>query len=87
MRLQQAIINLIDELMAAGFGRFLQPPGPITWIAEPLKDSKTKGMIAHVEEPLSAYIQRVSIAENFMQRPPFDHARTLLPGPTWRLGA
>ncbi len=44
-------------------------------MAEPLPDSKTKGLIAHVEEPLATYIQRVSVQDNFAQRQPFDHLK------------
>ena len=30
-------------------------------------------MIGHVEEALGTYVQRVGIADNYQQRPPFDH--------------
>jgi len=45
----------------------------VSAISEPIHDPKTDGWIAHVEEPLGTYIQRVSVADNFSQRPPFDH--------------
>jgi hypothetical protein len=44
-------------------------------VADPVPDPKTKGLIAHVEEPLGAYIQRVSVQDNFAQRQPFDHLK------------
>lgn len=72
-RLRSAIMGLVPELMEKGFSPYLKPPGAIHTIAPPLTDPKTDGMIGHVEEALGIYIQRVGIAENYQQRPPFDH--------------
>lgn len=72
-KLRQQIIRLTDDLLAEGYGALLKPPGPLQPIAQAIEDRRTDGMIAHVEEPLGAYIQRVSVVENFSQRPPFDH--------------
>lgn len=71
---QQRMIRLKDELVGDGFGGLLKPPGPVRVLANPLHDPKTRGMVAHVEEPLAMYIQRVSVEGNFSQRPPFEHA-------------
>jgi len=72
-RLRARLIGLTEELKALGFRRLLTPPGAIK-LAEPLdEDPKTNGWIGKVKEPLGAYIQRVSVADNFSQRPPFDH--------------
>lgn len=73
-KVREAIMRLPDQLRAAGFETSLPSPGPITTISNPIRDSKTSGWIGHVEEPLGILIQRVSVAENFSQRPPFDHA-------------
>jgi len=73
--LGQRIIGLKEELENAGFGGLFSPPAAINPIAEPVPDPKTGGLIAHVEEPLCDYIQRVSIQDNFAQRQPFDHLR------------
>ncbi len=70
---QQQMIKLRDELVADGFGGALKPPGTLKVIAQPLHDPKTGGMVAHIEEPLAMYIQRVSVVDNFSQRPPFEH--------------
>jgi hypothetical protein len=68
------IVGLPEELVSAGFGNLVKPPGPIQLTEpEPDKDPKTEGFIGKVKEPLGAYLQRVSILENFAQRPPFDH--------------
>jgi hypothetical protein len=71
--LRQRILSLKDDLEAAGFGVHLKMPGPVQYLATPIDDPKTKGSIAHVEEELGTYIQRVRIAENFYQRQPFEH--------------
>jgi hypothetical protein len=71
--LRQRILTLKDDLEAAGFGPFLKVPGPVQYLAEPILDPKTKGSIAHVEEELATYIQRVRVVENFYQRQPFEH--------------
>ena len=71
--MRQRILTLTDDLIADGFGSVLAPPATVKTISEPIHDPKTNGWIAHVEEPLGTYIQRVSVAENFSQRPPFDH--------------
>ena len=71
--LRQQIVRLTQELIDGGFGSQLVPPGPIKLLAEPIRDAKTGGWIGHVEESLSTYIQRVSVTDNFSQRPPFDH--------------
>ena len=73
--LRKRIMNIKDELENAGFGALLVPPSAITPIADAVPDLKTKGLIAHVEEPLGTYIQRVSVHENFAQRQPFDHLK------------
>jgi len=67
------MISLKDDLVADGFGTLLKPPGAVKLLAHPLNDPKTDGMIGHVEEPLAMYIQRVSVVDNFSQRPPFEH--------------
>lgn len=71
--LRQRILSLKDDLEAAGFGPLLKVPGPVQYLAEPIQDPKTKGSIAHVEEDLGTYIQRVRVVENFYQRQPFEH--------------
>lgn len=71
--LQKRILGLREELEEGGFGSFLPLPAQVTPIAKEINDPKTEGFIAHVEESLGAYIQRVSIKGNFAQRPPFDH--------------
>lgn len=71
--LRQRILSLKDDLEAAGFGALLKVPGPVALLADPINDPKTKGSIAHVEEELGTYIQRVRITENFYQRQPFEH--------------
>ena len=72
-RLRSAIMGLDQDLIENGFAPYLKPPGAIHTIASPLTDPKTNGMIGHVEEALGTYIQRVGIADNYQQRPPFDH--------------
>jgi hypothetical protein len=71
--IRQRILTLTADLVTDGFGSVLPPPAPVKTISDPIHDPKTDGWIAHVEEPLGTYIQRVSVAENFSQRPPFDH--------------
>ena len=71
--IRQRILTLAADLVADGFGSLLPPPLPVGAISQPIHDPKTDGWIAHVEEALGTYIQRVSVAENFSQRPPFDH--------------
>jgi hypothetical protein len=73
--LRARIMNLKEELENTGFGALLAPPPAIKPIADPVPDPKTKGLIAHVEEPLGFYIQRVSVQDNFAQRQPFDHLK------------
>lgn len=70
---QHRMIGLKDELVADGFGGPLKPPGAVKSLAPALHDPRTGGMVAHVEEPLATYIQRVSVEGNFSQRPPFEH--------------
>ena len=71
--IRQRILSLTSDLVDAGFGSVLAPPKPVKPISNPIQDPKTGGWIAHVEETLGTYIQRVSVSENFSQRPPFDH--------------
>jgi len=72
-KIRELISRLPEDLLDAGFGDQLQPPGPVKLLAAPIQDPKTGGWIGHVEETLGTYIQRVSIDQNFSQRPPFDH--------------
>jgi|SRR5271157_2750520 len=71
--LRQKVISLKDDLEAEGFGPLLKVPGPVTYLGVPILDPKTSGSIAHVEEELGTYIQRVRVVENFYQRQPFEH--------------
>ncbi len=73
--LRARIIKLKDELEEAGFGDLLAQTSAIVPIAPPVPDPKTKGEIAHVQEPLGTYIQRVSVQDNFAQRQPYDHLK------------
>jgi hypothetical protein len=73
LRLQ--IIELTDELEAAGFGNSLKVPNAVKPVAPQIPDPKTEGFIGHIEEDLGTYIQRVSIVDNFYQRQPFDHMK------------
>jgi hypothetical protein len=73
--LRAQIMRLKEDLENSGFGALLAPPEAIKPIAHPVPDRKTGGQIAHVEEPLGSYIQRVSVQDNFAQRQPFDHLR------------
>ncbi|WP_291988231.1 hypothetical protein [Luteitalea sp.] len=72
-RLRAAITGLHQGLLDDGFGSYMKPAGAIQTVATALEDPRTGGRIAHVEEPLGTYIQRVGIADNYQQRPPFDH--------------
>jgi hypothetical protein len=72
-KLHEVVVNLMRELQSAGFASVLTPPGPITIIGPEIDDPKTKGKIGHAREPLGVYIQRLSVEDNFFQRPPFDH--------------
>ncbi len=72
-RLRTAIMGLHQGLLDDGFGSYLKPAGAIQTVAQALEDPRTGGRIAHVEESLGTYIQRVGIADNYQQRPPFDH--------------
>lgn len=71
--LQDRITNLVEELRNQGFAPFLPPPGPVNLTGPEIEDPKTQGKIGHAQEPLGAYIRRVSIRDNFFQRSPFDH--------------
>lgn len=71
--LRQRILTLKDDLEAAGFGALFKVVGPVQYLATPIQDPKTQGSIAHVEEELGTYIQRVRVTENFYQRQPFEH--------------
>ena len=72
-RVNDRLLGLVEELKSRGFQEDLTVPGSIPLVEEPEQDPKTGGYIGKVKEPLSVYIQRVSISENFSQRPPFDH--------------
>jgi hypothetical protein len=72
-RLHEVLLNLAQELKSSGFISVLSLPGPITIIGPEIEDPKTQGKIGHVREPLGIYIQRLSVEDNFFQRPPFDH--------------
>ena len=71
--LQERIVGLRQELAKKGFGTLLKIPGPINLVEEADFDPKTGGSIGKVKEPLGTYIQRVSVEDNYSQRPPFDH--------------
>ncbi len=72
-KLHDAIISLVQELQSAGFASIASPPGPIAILGPEIEDPKTGGKIGHVQESLAVYIQRLSVDDNFFQRPPFDH--------------
>jgi hypothetical protein len=72
-KLRSKILSLVEDLMNDGYGDLLPPPTAAQLITKPLQDPKTGGWVGHVEEPLSSYIQRVNVNQNFSQRPPFDH--------------
>jgi len=72
-KLHDAIVNLVQELQSAGFAPVAAPPGPIAMVGPEIEDPKTGGKIGHARESLAGYIQRLSVDDNFFQRPPFDH--------------
>ena len=72
-KVRNRLLGLVEELKSNGFQEDLTVPGSIPLVEEPEQDPKTGGYIGKVKEPLSVYIQRVSISDNFSQRPPFDH--------------
>ena len=72
-KLHDVLVNLVRVLQSAGFASVLSPPGPVTVVGPEVEDPKTQGKIAHAQEPLGSYIQRLSVEDNFFQRPPFDH--------------
>jgi hypothetical protein len=72
-KLRERIRGLVEELVSSGYGEFLVPPGQVHLVENPEQDPMTGGHIAKAQEGLGVYIQRVSITENFSQRPPFDH--------------
>src|SRR5438045_8935120 len=65
---RKRILTLATDLVDGGYGSVITPPATIKPISEAVHDSKTDGWIAHVEEPLAAYIQRVSVVDNFPKR-------------------
>lgn len=72
-KLHDVIVKLVAELQSAGFAPMGSPPGPIATLGPEIEDPKTGGKIGHVQESLALYIQRLSVNDNFFQRPPFDH--------------
>ena len=72
-RLRARLAGLVEELKSQGFAALFNSPEPIRLAESPDEDPKTNGRIGKVREPLGTYIQRVSITDNFSQRPPFDH--------------
>jgi hypothetical protein len=72
-KLHDVVVNMVQELQSAGFASVLSPPGPIAIMGPEVEDPKTQGKIGHAREPLGSYIQRLSVEDNFFQRPPFDH--------------
>ena len=72
-QLHGLVANLVQALKTAGFEGVMPLPGPVALIGPEIDDPKTQGKIGHVQEPLGTYIQRVSVADNFFQRSPFDH--------------
>jgi hypothetical protein len=74
-KLRNRILSLKEDLIDRGFGQFLPPPTGLKLTGVPEEDPKTEGLIGTVIDPLGLYIQRVSVADNFSQRPPFDHAK------------
>jgi hypothetical protein len=72
-KLHDAVTTLVQELRNSEFTGLLARPGPVTIIGPEIDDPKTDGRIGHVREPLGTYIQRLSVKDNFFQRPPFDH--------------
>lgn len=72
-KLHDAIVGLVQELQSAGFASMAPSPGPIAMVGPEIDDPKTSGKIGHAQESLAVYIQRLSVDDNFFQRPPFDH--------------
>src|ERR671925_66565 len=72
-KLHDVLMNLVRVLQSAGFASVLSPPGPVTVVGPEVEDPKTQGRIGHAQEPLGSYVQRLSVEDNFFQRPPFDH--------------
>jgi len=72
-KLHEVVSNLLQELQAAGFIAVAARPRRVTPIGPEVEDPKTQGKIGHVREQLGSYIQRLSVQDNFFQRPPFDH--------------
>ena len=72
-KLHEVVSNLLQELQAAGFVAVAARPRRVTPIGPEVEDPKTQGKIGHVREQLGTYIQRLSVQDNFFQRPPFDH--------------
>ncbi len=72
-KLHVAVTSLVQELKNSEFSAALSRPGPVTIIGPEIDDPKTDGKIGHAREPLAIYIQRLSVKDNFFQRPPFDH--------------
>jgi hypothetical protein len=72
-KLHSAVTTLVQELKSSAFTAVLTRPGPVTIIGPEIDDPKTDGRIGHVRESLGTYIQRLSVKDNFFQRPPFDH--------------
>ena len=73
-KVRSRIEGLKNELRSKGFADCLTLDGPPVVKDEPDFDPKTEGYIGKVKEPLGAYLQRVSVLDNYAQRPPFDHA-------------
>lgn len=72
-KLHDAVTTLVQEIKNSEFTAVLARPGPVTIIGPEIDDPKTDGRIGHVRESLGVYIQRLSVKDNFFQRPPFDH--------------
>jgi hypothetical protein len=72
-KLHDAVTSLVQELKNGEFTALSSRPGPVTIIGPEIDDPKTDGRIGHVRESLGIYIQRLSVKDNFFQRPPFDH--------------
>jgi hypothetical protein len=72
-KLHDVVLNLVQELQRAEFSAVATPPALVSIIGPEIEDPKTQGKIAHAQEPLAIYIQRLSVKDNFFQRPPFDH--------------
>ena len=72
-KLHDAVTTLVQELKNEELTGLSSRPGPVTIIGPEVEDPKTDGRIGHVRETLGLYIQRLSVKDNFFQRPPFDH--------------